>query len=570
MTVAKVDLLRFTFQSLYFCGVPVEHLSGERFCTSVNHWYMPLIRSGWAVPLSFVVDVGTLLQRPTTALRSRWKENVRDDIKRLTLRYHEMLIGLRRQPVFERVVDLVARAPHQAQRDQATKAFLRVMLAAMSHFRETYAFDSRDLHLRRARPGLEMIRDVSWIFNGKSQKGHVSFGDPTLIRGRNEFGTIVDLLEKITDYFTSHRLNTFISREEQLLIEVMGRSPATAGKVDYRFLHELLGRSGLEDPEAQEPHPPRVEQILPTDSYETDGQVGGYIDVNRQRFTGELAQVLPMELAFVRHPTLMAHKLLNEWALHFVREDIECIERELHVLVCIVVDVNDRMLAAPAEVNSAFGKGMTPYIRARVLAALVLMDLARHFPRENVRVDCGLFLWSSQARHTYRTEFDLLASFSRETAGDRYEFAAALAERAPYLFFNRVPAEASKENPALDGDPGQYLLNRARSRAYHCRHLLHFSSEHSARQAFSATDPGLHAWDVGRDSFFVTNCDVQQTTLGVYRPRTVNEAADPPERSQVGQLTEERLRGRILDTLLLKAADKMARTDEFDALSDLP
>jgi hypothetical protein len=567
--IAKVDLRLFTFQSLYFCAVPVEHLSGERFVTCVNQWYMPLIRAGWAVPLSFVLDVTTLLQRPTTSLRSRWKENARDEIRQLSLRYHQMLTGMRRQPIFTAAVDQVARTSQTAQRDQATKIFLRFLLAELAQFPNTFAFDVRDMRLSNARPSADGIHDVTMVYQGKQQKGTMLFGDPARLEGKNEFGTICNLLNSISDYYQTNPLQAFISPEEQLLVEIAARTSAATGRIDYRFLHELLSGGALSDIEEQEPHPPRVQRIVPTDSYEVDGQVGGYIDVNRRRFSGSLAEILPMELSLLKHPVLLYQRLLNDGALHFVREDIECIERELRLLFCFVIDVHDRMLASPADVHPLFGKGMTPYVRARVLASLLLMDLAQHLPRQDVHADCAVYLWSAHARHTYRTEFDLFATFSGDTASRRHSFAGAFAEQVPYLFYNRVPTEASQANPALDRDPCQYVSHRNQTRVYHCRHMFFFTSEHSAEHAFPGTEPGLQTGEHTRDSLFAVYCDVHRATLGIARPRSVQDAADPLAKQELGQLNEERLRACIVDTVLMKAAGRAARTGKAQELSEL-
>jgi hypothetical protein len=276
-----------------------------------------------------------------------------------------------------------------------------------------------------------------------------------------------------------------------------------------------------------------------------------------------------MELSLMGHPQLLYQRLLNEGALHFVREDIECIEREIRLQFCFVIDVDARMLIPPADLHPSFGKGMTPYIRARVLASLLLMDLARYLPRENVRADAAVFLWSSQAPNTYRNEFDLFAVFSRETASRRFTFAGAFAEQVPYLFRNSVPDQAGAENQALDRDPCQYLVHRNQSRVYHCRHLLFFTSEHSARQAFPETDPALDHSEHGRDSLFVISCDVHQPTIGVMRPRLYRDAADGLTAREAGQLNEERLRAHVVETVLLKLAGRVTRLDEGYELSEL-
>ena len=451
--VPTVDLLQFTFGSLFFCGTPIETMRGSRFLIAVNDWYMTFIRAGWAVPLAFVIDVSTMLLHPGTGFRNRWKENHPDEVKQVSLNYYKMLQGLRRQPICEAVVELLGSIRDETRRNQATKVFLRFLLAEMSHFHDTYAFNSRSLKILSARPTAEGIPKMQLVLDGKRRQLDVQFYDPGRVAGKNEFGTIADMMRALTDYYTTHRLEEFISAEEWLMVEIVARSQAGIGRVDFRFLQELLGGWELRDVEEHEPRPRMVERIVPTDSYETDGQVGGYIDVNQRKFSGSLAEILPAEIALFHNRALMYHKLLNEGALHFVREDIECIEEELRVLLCFVVDVDAGMMSVPADIHPDFGHGVTPYVRARALASLMIMDLARFMPREKTHVDCALYLWSSQADHVYRTEFDPLAAWSRETAQKRFEFASGLVAQAPHLFFNRVGLEAERENIAMDRDP---------------------------------------------------------------------------------------------------------------------
>src|SRR5262249_6175595 len=153
-----------------------------------------------------------------------------------------------------------------------------------------------------------------------------------------------------------------------------------------RFLHELL-RAGLSpDVEEVKPRPRRIDEVVPTEAYEADGQIGGYIDIHIKRFTGNVAELLPIELALLPHKArahraLLAHKLFNEGVLTYVREDFERLDKELRVLICLVVDAHRGMSDVPADAHPSFGRGLTPYVRARTLAALFLQDLARYMPR---------------------------------------------------------------------------------------------------------------------------------------------------------------------------------------------
>ncbi|MFV1964630.1 MAG: hypothetical protein ACC628_04350 [Pirellulaceae bacterium] len=564
----KVNLLRFTFHSLYFCGTQVEVLRGDRFLTAVNHWYLPFIRAGFAVPLAFIIDISTLLQRPSTGFKSRWNDSLRDDVKQLTRDYYRMLQRIRRQPIFTSVVELLAETPDRRRHDQAIRTFLRFLLAELSQFRTTYAFDSRNLSVLSAQPTPQGIRDLKVRFDGKPLTIRMPFIDPTHITGKNEFGTIVDIMRDITEYYSTNFLQSFISDEERLIVELAARSPSGVGRVDYRFLSELLSRSDLAGVDEQEPRPRMVDQITPTDSYETDGNVGGYIDVNRRRFSGSLAEVLPVEMSLFNHRWMMLQKLLNDGALHFVRENIEHIEEELRVLICFVVDASERMMRSPDDLHPLFGKGMTPYVRARALAALSLRDLATYFPREKVKMDFGLYLWSTKARQTYRTEFEPFQVWQKPAeAADRFRYSAKLSAVAPYLFDNRVSPEAARANIALDRDPGRFVVTRSQARHYHCRHMVFFTSRPSVRDVVPEADPRLRTYDVAGDSVFEVHCDVQHTTVGMSQ---LDSVADLSNRSGTfGELSEERLRFRILETMLMKAAGKTKGLEIDDTLGDI-
>ncbi len=568
-TAEKVNLLAFTFDSLYFCGTPVESLSGPRLKAAVNEWYMPLIRAGWAVPLAFILDVSTLLLQPWMGFKNRWKEDHPEEIRRLSRDYYQMLQKLRRQPVFAAVVELLDQTADEKRRNQAVKTFLRFFLSELGQFRDTYAFDTRDLKLEQARPAAGRIAGLVVRLAGKMMQGDVVFDDVARRQKRNEFGTIVDMMRAITRQYSQRDLSEIFSEEERLMVEIAARSPAGIARIDYRFLQELLSSRGLSDVDEIEPRPRMEEKLIPTDSYEVDGPVGGYIDVNRRRFSGGVAEILPGELALCRHPAIMFHKLLNEGALHFVRENIECIEEELRVLFCFVIDVEDRMLRAPADAHPALGAGITPYIRARAVAARLIEDVVRFFPRKKVRLDLGLYLWSGKGGRIYRVEFDPFAAWTPAEAGNRFRFVAGLAARAPHLFFNRLGPDAAKENIALDDDPAQYLLRRNESRRYHGRHLVLLSSTHTAEHVVPQRDPGLLAASHTGDSIFLIACDVNRLSLGILCPQTVQAARDEQSARNYGQISEERLRARFLRHVLMKAAGKTVDTEALDSLSDL-
>jgi len=574
-TNKKVDLLRFTFDSLYFCGMRAETLRSKHFTAAVNHWYLPLIRAGWAVPLAFIVDVSTLLLWPGTAMRERWKHDPRKEVREFSLSYYRMLRGLRHQPIFETLVDLLRSNRDESLRNQATKTFLRFLLAELSHFRETYAFNTRDIELLGARRVAGGRHVFGVRVNGESLRHTVNFDATGSNDDTNEMGTVLNIMQEITDYYTEHSLDEFISPEEWLMVEIAARSPMGISRVDYGFLSYLLAGRDLVEIDEHEPRPRMVQRIIPTDSQQTDGNVGGYIDVNRRRFTGSMAEVLPAELALFGQRHLMYQKLLNEGALQFVREDIECIEEELRVLFCFVVDTDDRMRRSPVDLDPSFNPGMTPYVRARALAALMTRDLVQYLPRKRVQADFALYLWRSRATHFYRTELKLRSdlemneAWSDDEAADSFHFAAKLAAHAPPLFHHRVEADAIRENIAIDADPGRYVSGRSQSRLYHCRHMVFFTSSQTSHNAFPESDPGLLATDATGDSIFVITCDVDSATLGFARPTTTSSASSTADGAFVGRLSEERLRARFLTTVLLKGAGKIPPPDVCDISGDL-
>ncbi len=567
----RVNLLYFTFDSLFFCETPPDRLAAKTFVTAVNKWYMPFIRTGWAVPFVFVLDVTTMLLWPKVPFKGRWKQAQTEERKQLALDYYHMLQSLRKQPIFMSLVALIESIEQESRRIEVTKTFLRFLIAEFAQFRETYAFDTRELKIIDARLSTRGIEKMTLRIRGKTTSAQMLLGDVNTVTRQNEFGTLHKLMRQITEYYSEHPLEEFISDEELLMIQVAAHSPWGISRVDYRFLQHLLLAENLSGVEEVEPDPRMVEMIVPTDSYEVDGSVGGYIDVNRRRFSGSLAEVLPAELSLFDHQTLMMQKLLNEGALHFVRENIECIEEELRVLCCFVVDVDERMFRTSANADPILGAGMTPFVRAKALAACMLKDLAQFMPREKVHVDFALYLWSSKAAHTYRTEIDVFGAWTPESAASSLEFASGLVPLAQPLFENRPTVESSRENEVLDRDPGKYIQRRSQTRAYHCRHFTMFSSSATASNVVPPEDPRLVHGDHTGDTIHLILCDVDRVTLSISNPATLNNVDDVLRAAQKGELSEDRLRWKFIQTVLAKAAGKSPRAavEDVETLGNL-
>ena len=359
----------------------------------INDWYMSFIRSGWAVPLAFIVDVSAMLQWPRVGHMNRWRQSHDPEWTEQARRYYEMLNEMRRQPIFERTSALIESLPREQSRNEVTYAFLRFLMAQFGEMRHTYSFNTRDLRVRSLKLGMNGIDEVRVIVD----RTEGVYKDLRLDRlpsmtSRNEFGTILQLMANLTAYFKAHALVEFISDEEQLLLRVAGHNRAGLSTVDFPFIHSLLTGDSPEDCESGEPRPRIVEDDRPTDSYEVDGAVGGFIDVAQRKFRGSIAEVLPSEFPLFRYRELMVHRLLNEGVLTFLREDIEHIQEELRVLFCFVVDAADPMLRANERTHTSLPRGLSAYVRARAMAALMIMDVAKFFPREKVRRCGAVFL----------------------------------------------------------------------------------------------------------------------------------------------------------------------------------
>lgn len=561
-TAARIDLGRFTFDALYFCATPVESLRGPALLAAVNDWYMGFVRTGWAVPLSFVLDVGALLLSPSTGLRDRWKgATVRPDLRALTLRYHTTLQRLRRHAVFERAAERVRSADPQ-RRDRAVMTVLKLLLTGLGELKDVYSFNTRDLVLHAGTMAPTGMRGLRMSLAGRKIEGNFVLKSASAVNPRNEFAALMEIIDALCGYFETHDTAKLISREGLLVLELAAHSPAGPARVDYRFLQELLGGTGLRDENPLEVKPPPIEDVVPLNSYQTDGDVGGYVDVNRKTFA-DVGQLLPSELSLWHSRVSFLHRLLNEGALHYVRENFEYVDRRLRLLFCFVVDAHPGMFDAPGDAHPTFGRGTTPYLRARVLAALLVQDLARLLPREDVRVDCAFYLQTAGGRPGTmpRAEIDLLAWPPREAA-DRFLFTAGLIRQMPALF-QGTPSDADALD-ALDPDPVSFVTNRCRRKRYHGRHFVFLTSARTWERSLPTDDPGLLALPHNGDSVWVVDCDPARVTVGIVTPRTLPAAAGELRGGVLRQLGDGQVREQFIRTVAAKATGKFESADPSD------
>lgn len=567
----KLDLKRYTICSLQFCGTAVDTWRGQRFLTAVNQWYFPLIRSGWPVPLSFVIDVCALLLSPhATAYGFGRDTDLPAEDQALSKTYRATLDAIRRHPVFQSMAELLRGTRDEALQSRAVRTFLEFLVSGVSGFSSIYSFTDRDVRLKSAVLSREEIAFVLLDGAGKPASGRMKFRTPAAVRNLVEAAAIRDVLRMLCDYFAQNPIGRVFTEDHQLVVKIASQTPAGTGRVDYRLLAWLLGRGGVEDVEQHPPYPRLVDEVLPTNAYQTDGSTGGYIDVYRKRFAGSLAEILPVEMGLWRERKLMLQKLLNEGVLTYVRENFEYIERELRVLFCFVIDNDPRLL----HVRGKTHQGLTPYVRARSLAAVMLQDLARHLPRIDVLAHSGVFLWSPPDERARRTEptcrakLDLFG-WTPADAAVRFRFLQGLTVQFPEMFYARVTEEDASRRRHLEASPFEFLAHQHQSHRYHCRHVVWFTSAETAERLLGERDLHLNAHNHGPDSIHVITCDHEDATVGVSRPGTLYEAADDVRRGTLGRISEERLRQQFLEAVLLKGAGKPLTPECDDLLDDL-
>lgn len=558
--VKPLVLKRFTFYSLEFAATPITTWRGERFRSVLNRMYLPFIRSGWPVPLSFVLDICTLLLNPGTMPSSgARRDTVPPEFRRLVTWYPTVLQRLRQHPVFESMHVLLESLPDSSRQDQAVAAFLNFLVSGASGFENIYPFDTRDLQLEQAAITEQGIKLVTVGADRKPKTETFPFRGLKPLREAPETVAVHDVLLMLCEYFEARPLETILTPDLQLVLEIAARTRSGKGRVDYRLLSWLLGRSRIEDVETLPPHPRVVEELQPTNMQEEEGQTGGYIDVAKKRFRGSIGEVLPAELSLWNHRALTLQKFLNEGVLTYVRENFEYVDNELRVLFCLVVDNSLPMRQAREDAAAELGQGLTPYIRARALAALMMQDLAAFMPRDEVQVDCGVYLWHPTASTETAGEYSCagtvdLFSWSPEDAQRRLDFLRGLTAPLPELFYARLTQEDAEARPELEPNPFDFVEHRHRSRHYHCRHIVLLSSSATIDALVDAIPPlGLDASDSGADSLHLITCDVNQATLGIARVSAMDYGIGPAG-SLPGRSSEHQVRFQFINTVLRKGA----------------
>jgi len=570
--VPTLNLAQFTFHSLYYCQTPVTTWGTQRLVTAVNGWYFPLIRAGWAVPLTFVLDAAMLLQRDGLKSSTSFQGmSIPREDRLLLNRYRNTLKLLARQPAFRQGAQLVRSIGDERLRYCAIRAFLRILVSGASGFENIYSFDTRDLKLLRVVLSArnDRIQYLVGVGDRPTARGALALRQFPQSRATPESVAVCDVLALLCDHYKQRRLDEVLTRESRMVMEIAARSQAGAGRVDYRLLGWLFGR---EDAEAVEPLPPRprmVDEFLPTTEYQTEGNTGGYIDVNRKRFSGSVADVLPAELGLWPARVMFLHKLLNEGVLTYVRENFEFIERELRVLFCFVIDNHPHMREVSARAHHDLQAGVTPFIRARALAALMMHDLARYMPRQDVKLDLGVYVTSEESSAKFRAELDLFNKWTPAEARDRFHFLRGLAAEMHHLFYSRIMPEDARVNRALETDFREFMANRHRQKHYHCRHLVYLTSSATAASLVSGDEPRLDAHDTGPDSIHVVGCDLENVTLGIAAPSSSPDAAAVARGSRFGQTSEKRLREQFLETIFLKGAGRTALRGVDEPLGEL-
>lgn len=553
----KADLLWFVTRSLYFCGTRIENLRGPQLMKVINQYYMPIVQAGWTVPLAFVLDVSAMLLLGGVAYTDRWKDaRVPAVLTKLAQDYYRMLQTMRGHPLFAYVSRLVAGASSEERRDASIQVFLRFLLAELGNLPEIVAFRSRQLTVHSMRPSADKIEGVSvTTAGGRLDNKKITFLPPDQILSEPSVSLLAQLMRSITDYYTEHSLDEFISNEERFMIDYAARSDRSMERMDYHLLHRILSGPEVPAPETWPPLSMMLEEMIPTESYQQDGQVGGYVDINRKRLAEAMSEILPSEFALYRTPQVMFHNMINEGVMHYIREDIERIEPELRVLFFFVIDTSRLMLHAPRRVHARCAPGTTAWILSKALMADIVRDLGRYFPRRNVRAETVWYLWSPEDTPGYRDTLDLFAMEPASYAS-RYAAATHLAESAPAFFYSQLHKKDQREFTSLEPGPWKSFESLGRNRTYHCRHLVLFTSPATCRPFMPPQTLDIRGDRYGRDSLWVLHNDPAQPTVGILRPDSL-----PVNSLEArGVLTEERLRSLFLEEVLAKAAARRPPT----------
>lgn len=557
----QFPLLRFTFYSLQFCGTPVETWRGQQLMTAVHQWYLPFIQAGAPVPLSLAIDLAWLLLNPRdTPHGFVTNQKVTKEVAQLSQQYRKTLDELRQQEDFLFVTELVQTIHDEQRRNQVIKTFLETLFFPISGIEKVYSFTSRDLKIHSARINSKGAEITLKMPNGSLKSGNVRFGVINKVADTTEGLVIRDVLSNWIDYFQKHQLSEVLTPDLKIVLELTATSRFGKGRVDYLFLNWLLNRPTVEDVEEEEPAPRMVDEEIPTNPFQTEGQTGGYIDVQRRKFSGSLGAVLPSELGLWRVKPLMLQKLLNEGMLTYVRESFEFIDRELRLIFCFIIDNDPRMLQTRKDVHPDLPRGLTPYIRARALAALMSRDICRFMPREDVLVDTGMYLWSPNKRDSQQAEQSCPAELNvfdvdRTTASDRFKYLRYLMSMDPELFYSRIRESDANIRSHLEQNPDEFIENRHRHKHYHGRHVVVLSSNDTSEELIEGLTLELELGSTGCDSLFIVNCDTDESTLGLESPDQVGAG------SFRTQVSEEFLRQTFLESVICKAAGKPLRND---------
>lgn len=565
MSESKDNLLnvaQFTFWSLFFCGTRIDSFRGPELLKVINRYYMPFIRRGWGVPLAFILDICSLLLRGGVSFTTRWKvKGVPPELQSLANDYYRLLQQIRGNPTFQYVTRLVRTARHETMRDAAITTFLRFLIAEFAEMQEIVTFKDRRLVVEHLRPRSDSLDDIVFVTN-KRHKERIVFDAPHHVMNNRVIATIGQVMRHLTDYYRVHSLDDFISSEERFMIHFAACSHISPDRVDYHQLHRMLLGDEVDEPEVFPPLNDLVEELTPTESYQVDGRVGGYIDINQKKVVELNEEILPSEFALIDHEEALVHKMMNEGMLHYIREDIEQIEPQLRVLVYFVVDTSRLMLRGDRAAHPGLPQGLTPAARGKAIVFDMLRDLARYMPRENVHMDAVIYLWNPEGRPTWRDSFPLF-DLDATRAASRYLMSTDLAERIAGFFPLHLQEGDQPEFVRLLDDPYRNFERMSQEVVYHCRHVVLASSSLTRRAFLPAMDLNLMADEASRDSLWILDTDTTHLTVGIQRP-TVGSGNRLSPTEGLGQLTEQGLRDQFLQTVLLKAAARRPQAAQIE------